>query len=450
MDTVRSRGIIPVYYTAVKIKWSSTAECSEDDLKFQIYVTKKLKPTGNTVWFFTRIGCDFVAQVSNWADIPTKEADDLGLDLANMPKITLKSAFQASPQNEVDNFVKTTKNNSESSTPQKIEQISTKTTKTNEYYKWNAWSSWSDCICDSDPNKGATTRVRQCVSSWTSNPVDTFRCMGVFREVGPCNCVKPEWSAWGKWTTCSKPCGGGRKKRLRLCENSLDKSECAGKDNQIALCNVKKCPEEKKFTVLQRIQPSLQRSFATTERNLLSTEKPQPSIKNRSAIVKGSQNILSGFRYFGLGSIKILAKFFGIFSKTALINDVQDQGEDSEHSTEFVKVKPAETIPPPPNSNPSQINKSCQDKYSFCQHWSEKGYCYTKFQKWMDINCSLSCQGCQQDKDQEHSNNVRPLECKDRYPISCPKWAFQGRCNHPDKFLKKYIENSCNKSCRVC
>ena len=58
-----------------------------------------------------------------------------------------------------------------------------------------------------------------------------------------------EWTQWGKWSECSKTCGGGEQKRKRVCEVpklrfSFDRkhSICPGDDMEKRKCNKNPCP----------------------------------------------------------------------------------------------------------------------------------------------------------------------------------------------------------------
>ena len=84
---------------------------------------------------------------------------------------------------------------------------------------------------------------------------------------------------------------------------------------------------------------------------------------------------------------------------------------------------------------------NCEDKYSFCSHWQKKGYCDHRFTKWMSINCPVACAKC---------TKVKEVECFDRYPVSCPRWSKQNRCEHRDVFLREYIKRNCKLSCELC
>jgi len=98
--------------------------------------------------------------------------------------------------------------------------------------------------------------------------------------------------------------------------------------------------------------------------------------------------------------------------------------------------------------------KTCENRYSFCNHWAKKGYCENKFNKWMNVNCPVVCGKCTPDeleiqlKSALEKNSEKV--CQDRYPISCPKWEGQNKCEHKDKFLRDYIRKNCELSCGVC
>ncbi|XP_071173065.1 A disintegrin and metalloproteinase with thrombospondin motifs 16-like isoform X1 [Mytilus edulis] len=53
------------------------------------------------------------------------------------------------------------------------------------------------------------------------------------------------WSVWSEWEQCSRTCGGGVKKRNRLCSNPLPQyggKQCQGKSEMFKLCNLQECP----------------------------------------------------------------------------------------------------------------------------------------------------------------------------------------------------------------
>lgn len=57
--------------------------------------------------------------------------------------------------------------------------------------------------------------------------------------------VDGKWGVWGKWTTCSKTCGGGYMSRSRTCNNPAPQNggrPCQGPSSERTSCNDQKCP----------------------------------------------------------------------------------------------------------------------------------------------------------------------------------------------------------------
>ena len=53
-----------------------------------------------------------------------------------------------------------------------------------------------------------------------------------------------KWSAWGKWSLCSKSCGNGLQERNRTKATKAKHGgkECAGSNNERISCNNGNCP----------------------------------------------------------------------------------------------------------------------------------------------------------------------------------------------------------------
>ena len=62
-----------------------------------------------------------------------------------------------------------------------------------------------------------------------------------------------EWSAWGKYSACSKTCGTGSRTRKRVCMNGNEckcatkgpcefEEECSKLSSQTTECNTQACP----------------------------------------------------------------------------------------------------------------------------------------------------------------------------------------------------------------
>ncbi|XP_066922926.1 bone morphogenetic protein 1-like [Clytia hemisphaerica] len=78
---------------------------------------------------------------------------------------------------------------------------------------------------------------------------DNFLCLGANNTdtLEPINAPIPGmWGAWKSWSRCTKECGGGKKRRLRLCNNPKPKfggRYCSGKPYQDKECNTQSCPK---------------------------------------------------------------------------------------------------------------------------------------------------------------------------------------------------------------
>lgn len=53
------------------------------------------------------------------------------------------------------------------------------------------------------------------------------------------------WNQWNEWSVCSVSCGGGIKKRIRLCNDpppDKDGKTCIGERIQTVNCGITACP----------------------------------------------------------------------------------------------------------------------------------------------------------------------------------------------------------------
>ena len=65
--------------------------------------------------------------------------------------------------------------------------------------------------------------------------------------------VDGQWGSFGRWSTCSKTCGGGIKTRQRLCDNpspSNNGADCIGNATHWLNCSVNSCPGKKTTNIL--------------------------------------------------------------------------------------------------------------------------------------------------------------------------------------------------------
>ncbi|CAB4055396.1 Hemicentin-1,Thrombospondin-1,Adhesion G protein-coupled receptor B3,Thrombospondin-2,Adhesion G protein-coupled receptor B1,Mucin-like protein [Lepeophtheirus salmonis] len=116
---------------------------------------------------------------------------------------------------------------------------------------WSSWAQWS--TCSTTCGAGNRQRRRDC-----NNPAPKFggrRCAGADFENGPCsanqNCpIDGKWNAWNQWTTCSATCNGGTQTRGRTCiEPQFGGKSCSGSSNDDRACGAIKCPIDASWSI---------------------------------------------------------------------------------------------------------------------------------------------------------------------------------------------------------
>ena len=76
--------------------------------------------------------------------------------------------------------------------------------------------------CSASCGGGFRRKTRECVNNEISRLgrqlVFDNPCKQALDVVEECNKqLCPEWTEWGEWTTCSKSCSGGRRRKFRQC-----------------------------------------------------------------------------------------------------------------------------------------------------------------------------------------------------------------------------------------
>lgn len=74
---------------------------------------------------------------------------------------------------------------------------------------------------------------------------DNFLCINTQKNNE--NIIPPihgNWGEWKRWSRCSKECGGGKKRRLRLCNNPKPQhggKYCTGNGHEEMSCHTQEC-----------------------------------------------------------------------------------------------------------------------------------------------------------------------------------------------------------------
>ncbi|XP_043923226.1 adhesion G protein-coupled receptor B1 isoform X2 [Protopterus annectens] len=107
---------------------------------------------------------------------------------------------------------------------------------------WNEWSSWSSCSATCA--NGTQQRTREC----NGPSYGGAECQGHWTETRDCfmrRCpLDGRWQEWNPWEPCSSSCGGGTRKRSRICYGPFNGGEaCVGPKDEYEMCNEHKCKE---------------------------------------------------------------------------------------------------------------------------------------------------------------------------------------------------------------
>ena len=108
--------------------------------------------------------------------------------------------------------------------------------------EWSSWAQWTACA--NTCGHGTKTRIREK----TVKELNGGKCNGDFMEEVDCMnkpCPKPcEWGNWGKWSTCSKSCETGKRKRKRKkTVKEQHGGTCPEPSEEEESCNAQACPK---------------------------------------------------------------------------------------------------------------------------------------------------------------------------------------------------------------
>ncbi|XP_069105111.1 coadhesin-like [Argopecten irradians] len=109
---------------------------------------------------------------------------------------------------------------------------------------WTNWENWSTCTVTC--GGGTSGRSRTC-----TNPAPQYGgidCTGAASETKDCNTqtciIDGAWGDWTAWSPCTVTCGGGRKARIRSCDNPVPANgglSCPSDSAETIYCNTKSC-----------------------------------------------------------------------------------------------------------------------------------------------------------------------------------------------------------------
>ncbi|VDK74613.1 unnamed protein product [Litomosoides sigmodontis] len=103
--------------------------------------------------------------------------------------------------------------------------------------QWTGWSEWGGC--STTCGGGFKRRTRLCQHGICNGPSkDSLPCM-----IEHCKTLSygstASWGGWGYWSPCSETCGRGVRKRVRKCYG--DGGQCSGNEYEREVCNVRRC-----------------------------------------------------------------------------------------------------------------------------------------------------------------------------------------------------------------
>ena len=429
-DTIRHKGNkIDDYidFKFVNIKWTSDRnDCVKNeelgvDIKFQLFVAPKLPdqdmlndPESRNVWYYTEITCADMAQETYYQHIlddfeatSTTEmvstSDNINYEtLTTSTETTTSVTSTFSTQSTVNNISKSKLSAVDNYDLSDLPQVQ---------LKFAGFGRFGDVQQKANLFRKPLEKQEKGSSAYES----ALQAAQVLADPDDMKHVKltsyvevdiPSWDEWSKWSECSKSCGYGDMTRTRECISSktnlpIDDKKCHGLESlgssHTTKCIKKRCPTWADWQPWTSCSQTCGREATKTRRR---------SCLYGNTCEGSNMETVS----CGLDECPIIK--------------IQKNNLKNHLSTEKFEGK-------------------CKDKYSFCNHWSKKGYCEQRFTKWMSSNCPVVCGKCQKEE-------PKKPDCVDRYQISCPKWQAQNRCNHPDKFLREYIVKNCQLSCGIC
>eukprot|EP00929_Paragymnodinium_shiwhaense_P010905 TRINITY_DN11597_c0_g1_i1.p2 TRINITY_DN11597_c0_g1~~TRINITY_DN11597_c0_g1_i1.p2 ORF type:complete len:380 (-),score=75.99 TRINITY_DN11597_c0_g1_i1:88-1227(-) len=116
--------------------------------------------------------------------------------------------------------------------------------------RWGDWSSFGDCSVTCGMHGGLSVRSRdieqQLLHTGQECSGPAFETEVCNKKACPLDCV---WHEWQEWSSCSRSCGQGQKRRLRdMKSNQNELGSCSGRSYQLERCHLKPCPQDCQWT----------------------------------------------------------------------------------------------------------------------------------------------------------------------------------------------------------
>lgn len=152
-----------------------------------------------------------------------------------------------------------------------------RTTPSSKSTVWKQWEAWTPCSLTC--GLGYQTRRRTCNSPNLTGSRDCVdfesqTCMDRTCPFITTTRATGQFTNWGRWTTCTRQCGGGTRSRRRFCAGG---AQCQGDRQQVSSCNNFPCSNQPS---IPPIRPTTMMNYGVTHR--ITSKVPQTSLATQT------------------------------------------------------------------------------------------------------------------------------------------------------------------------